>query len=161
MRTKISSYELLKELLKSIPEGSACMEWPRRKTINGYGLIRMGSECSRRTDHVAHRFAYELAVGPVPEGLCVCHRCDNRQCFRPDHLFVGTHLDNALDREAKHRGNQAKGERVNTAKLTASQVLEVRKLADEGHKHTHIARRYSVSNVLVGLIAKRKVWKHI
>jgi hypothetical protein len=77
-----------------------CRLWIGSKTVGRYGrLLKKG------TRHLAHRLAYERFKGPVPKGLEVCHSCDNPSCVNPDHLFVGTAKDNALDRQAKGRGN--------------------------------------------------------
>lgn len=72
----------------------------------GYGRLRTGGKGTPLVG--PHRLAWELAYGPVPDGLIVCHRCDNPRCVRPDHLFVGTHGDNARDRERKGRGRRGR-----------------------------------------------------
>lgn len=77
--------------------GAGCWEWSGLRSARGYG--RFGHD-SRR----AHRIAWELTFGPVPDGLLVCHTCDNPPCIRPEHLFLGTDADNARDMVAKGRG---------------------------------------------------------
>lgn len=76
----------------------ACWEWIGCTTSYGYGHV---TNAGKR--YAAHRLAYELHRGPIPDGILVCHTCDNRKCVRPDHLFLGTHKDNASDSVAKGR----------------------------------------------------------
>jgi len=93
---------------------------------------------------------------PVPDGLLVCHHCDNRLCIEPDHLFIGTHGDNQTDKTVK--GRQTRGETNGASKLTTAQVWVIR--AAQGSQQT-IAARFSISRSLVGLIRARKIWAHV
>jgi hypothetical protein len=82
--------------------GPSCWEWMGRIERTGYGRLRFNSEM-----YSAHRAAWVLENGAIPDGIMVMHRCDNRKCVRPDHLFLGTHADNMKDMTDK--GRQAKG----------------------------------------------------
>src|SRR5687768_3007421 len=75
-----------------------CWEWQGAINANGYGHIRFSNKT-----YLAHRLSYEFAFKPITKGLFVCHKCDNPKCVRPDHLFLGTPLDNTLDMMAKGR----------------------------------------------------------
>lgn len=82
-----------------------CWEWQLTKDRVGYGrlMVRMGSRDKFRSMS-AHRYAYEVFVGEIPEGMNVLHKCDNRACCNPSHLFIGTQQDNMRDMYAKGRG---------------------------------------------------------
>ena len=99
---------------------SGCLEFTGHLT-NGYGVIEIEIR-KHRTLLKAHRVAWELTNGPVPDGLCVCHKCDNRRCCAPEHLFLGTVADNNRDMKAK--GRQARGARLARA-LTETQAATV------------------------------------
>lgn len=150
-----------------MPEpNSGCWLWIG-STSRGYGIIRRV-----RSDRaiLVHRLAWKQKFGEIADGLFVCHKCDNPACVNPDHLFLGTPAENMADKTVKGRQSRGdkhrqimrrvspKGEHVNTAKLTPAQVVEIR---NSDGSHSAVARLYGVSNVLVGLIRKRRVWKHI
>ena len=80
-----------------------CWEWMRHKTTRGYGTFWMNN-----TNHRASRVAYELSLGPIPEGMVVRHKCDNPPCVNPDHLEAGTQLDNVRDRDERGRNGNVK-----------------------------------------------------
>jgi hypothetical protein len=79
--------------------------WPWQGYIGTWGYGQMWAE---RATQLAHRVAWDLAVGPIPAGMSVLHRCDNRPCCNPSHLFLGTHTDNVRDMAAKERDWQSR-----------------------------------------------------
>jgi hypothetical protein len=80
-----------------------CLLWAGITDIDGYGIIHSGT-CKGRNLR-AHRVAWELTNGPIPAGMHVLHRCDNRPCIEPSHLFLGTQADNMADKKAKGRSS--------------------------------------------------------
>jgi hypothetical protein len=101
-----------------------CWLWRGRKTVCGYGEVRFGGK-----SQLAPRVVYSLAVGPIPDGLYVLHRCDNPPCCNPAHLFVGTQRDNVADMMAKGRGNTSgllRGRRWHVDGLESSQTTDER-----------------------------------
>jgi len=104
----------------------------------------------------AHRIAYELAYGAIPDGVLVCHRCDVPACVNPSHLFIGTHVENMSDCVAK--GRTAKGEKHGLSKLTEKEVIEIRSCSGSQRM---IAKQFGVSQTLVGYIRRREYWKHV
>lgn len=79
---------------------TGCWEWARSCGSSGYGSF---SNPFTKKKQPAHRFAYETEVGPIPDGMIICHHCDNPKCVRPEHLFLGTAADNTADMIAKGR----------------------------------------------------------
>ena len=131
-----------------------CWLWTAGKFQNGYGNFWDG----KRTQG-AHRAAYELFVGAIPEGLCVLHRCDTPACVNPEHLFLGNTADNVADKIAKGRLVVARGERHGNAKLTKEAVLEIR--AAKNVSLGELAAKYLVSRSAIHNIIRKKLWTHV
>jgi hypothetical protein len=126
---------------KVLRSASGCWEWRGSITRMGYGAFALEGK-----QFLAHRLAWEQAFGPIPDGLLVCHHCDNRRCVRPDHLFLGTHLANSRDCARKGRAGRCFGLTNGRAKLTADAVAEIRELARQGKlEQKEIAARYGTS----------------
>lgn len=149
--------------LRHVRKGPACWEWVGSKTRAGYG--KFGHDHRTRS---AHRVAYELWRGPIPDGLCVLHRCDNPACVNPEHLFLGTKSDNSKDMITKRRqvfqrrpDLIPRGERNGSARLTAFKVAEIRALLAAGATKKRVARDIGVSRSLIQFIASRTVWSHV
>lgn len=136
----------------------ACWPWTARIGAGGYGSFAFDHTHPRG----AHRVAFELTHGPIPAEdpgsarIFVLHRCDNRPCCNPAHLFIGTHDENMADMVAK--GRQAVGERSGQARLTADEVLAIRKMVADGATYRQAAERFGVSTPCVGEIARRWTW---
>lgn len=140
------------------PHLGFCWEWTGAKYSNGYGSFRCGTRLG-----IAHRVAWELVKGAIPQGLLILHRCDNPPCVNPAHLFVGTYADNTNDRNSKGRANPNPpvGERQPLSKLTAEDVLKIRKLHSEGVKQRELARAFKVAPQTISALITRRTWKHV
>jgi hypothetical protein len=133
-----------------------CWEWIAGRNKDGYGQIG-----KTHGDAVgAHRVAYELMVGPIPEGMCVLHRCDNPGCVNPDHLFLGTRADNTADMKAKGRarGPSFYGASNANAKLTEQDVREIRFIGGSGISQRALGLLYGVGQTQVGRILRGTRW---
>lgn len=149
-----------------------CWLWTAGTDGWGYGVFRVYARPMK-----AHRFAYELEVGPIPEGHIVCHACDVPACVRPDHLFLGTNADNNRDMREKGRqrhlagedhwtrkipSRAARGDRMAAAKLTDDQVREMRaRYAAGGVSQQALAGAFGIHQTIVSRIVRRKAWRHI
>lgn len=154
-----------------MPHLGSCWVWTGCADQRLYGLFKIGGRM-----HRAHRFAWTMARGVIPDGLYVCHKCDNPSCVRLDHLFTGTGGDNVADKMSKGRHRVAaadghgwrthpesipRGEKHGGAKLTTSAVLEIRRLAAGGERHRRLSEVFGVTIKSVGAIVQRRTWKHL
>jgi hypothetical protein len=114
----------------------------------GYGSIKVNG-----SSRGAHRVAYELVHGPIPPGLQVCHRCDNRRCINVDHLFLGTTAENMADKVAKGRQQRLSGSSNGSSTMTEAAVQQVRHLLAMRISQRDIARRIGISQGHVSRIA--------
>lgn len=127
-------------------DADGCWEWQGTTTKEGYGQLQY-----RGKMRSAHRLSYEIASGEaIPLGLCVCHKCDNRKCVRPDHLFLGTISDNSRDMVAKGRHGRRK--------LMPDDVLKIRGLRMEGLLQRQIGDVFGVHQTAIGEVLSRKAW---
>jgi hypothetical protein len=134
-----------------------CWPWTGARYTAGYGRIRRGS-----VQRAAHREAFEIAYGnPVPRELMVCHLCDNPPCCNPAHLFVGSATDNNRDRMNKGRNGDTRGERHPAAKVSASDVLEMRRMRASGALFKEIGARFGVTTQAACFAVNRKSWGHL
>lgn len=141
-----------------------CWNWTGCLQENGYGRFNIGG-CPLG----AHVAAYKLFHGAIPDGLDVCHSCDNRKCVRPDHLFTGTRLANMQDaakkgrisRGEKHAAAIRSGIRIPAAKLSPLQVLAIDARLRSGHRPSQIAEDYDVTAHTIIAIQRGRTWSHI
>jgi hypothetical protein len=148
--------------------GEGCWEYGGKIGNHGYGLVYIPNGTRHGATALAHRVVYEGMVGPIPDGMFLCHHCDNPRCVRPDHLFLGTLNDNVQDAKQKGRMKTGgvlppvrKGEANNKAKLTADKVREIRQEYQSGTSITKLGRRFGVTEQAIWAIVTRQTWKHV
>lgn len=130
-----------------VGEPGECWEWLAGKS-HGYGAFWIHNKHQR-----AHRVSWVLTFGPIPRGLCVCHKCDNPGCCNPYHLFLGTPSDNRQD--AVQKGRRSLG-------LTEEEVLEIREMYIRGDwTQQLLAEAFGVSSQTISKILRRQTWKQI
>lgn len=132
---------------------TGCVNWDWCVDAAGYG--RFGQK------GYAHRGMWIAVNGPIPDGMFVCHRCDNRRCVNPDHLFLGTHAENMRDMVRKGRSNKAKGSAAGPSKLTEHDVSIIKWCLDAGVTQDKLAKLYGVSQSAVSGINVGRTWKHV
>lgn len=135
---------------------SGCWLYLGNRSDKGHGVVR-----HRDKMRGAHRVAWELVNGPIPDGMCVCHHCDNPPCVNPAHLFLGTLADNNRDRATKGRSADMRGERSHRARLTTAQAQDIRRRRLAGETITALAREFNIHHGTVSRIAKAQTWSHL
>ncbi|HEY1878303.1 MAG TPA: HNH endonuclease [Caulobacteraceae bacterium] len=138
-----------------IPEpNSGCWLWLRSILNGGYGQIKIEGKLWQ-----AHRFAWKVFRGEIPRGALVLHHCDVPSCVNPDHLFLGTNIENMNDMRQKGRASQ--GERHARAKLTKANVLAIRRRWTAGETMSSLAEVYGVTKGCIQFAAKGWTWKRV
>ena len=136
-----------------VEKTDGCWNWVKGKFSTGYGQMKI-----KGNPTYTHRLSWELHRGPIPEGMCVCHHCDNPACVNPDHLFIGTDLDNMRDRNRKGRANMAYGETAGMSKLTDTDVIAIRQ---SSLNNTETAKIFNVDPSNISRIRSRERWRHL
>lgn len=150
---------IVDRFMLKVKKTDSCWLWTANKNKIGYGYFWM-KVANRQL--LAHRVSYELFVGSIPCGLLVCHKCDNPSCVNPNHLFIGTHLDNMNDMFNKNRQSTCKsraGIQNGRARLSEDDVIQIRII--KNLKNIEIAAKFGVSPVTIEQIKNRRLWKHI
>lgn len=129
---------------------TGCWEW-QRTTLKGYGAISVDNVLQ-----YAHRVSYELFVGPIPDGALVCHRCDNRRCVNPEHLYAGDYIDNM--RDAQERGQYFR-ERARNVRLKQATVDEIRELWATGqYTQRELAEKFGTAQGHISRLVRNVQW---
>jgi len=142
---------------EKVEKGSGCWRWTA--CVDGYGYGVIGKDSSGRLAK-AHRVSWELRHGEIPQGMLVCHHCDNPPCVRPGHLFLGTNKDNMQDSAKK--GRTMCGSKNGNSALTEVAVAQIRALYDpKGATQRILAKKFGVSESNIRSILRRRTWKHV
>ena len=137
---------------------SGCVLWLGYTNKKGYGQLQIGGR-----KFYAHRVAYEMKHGKIPDGMCACHKCDVSSCVNPDHIFLGSLQDNANDMYRKGRQNRDKsvyyrGEQITKSKITEKDVINIR---NDERTLKEIAKDYGMHFSAIWFIKTRRNWKHV
>lgn len=141
-----------------VNDGVSCWEWIGGTYGNGYGALRIDGVVE-----AAHRVAFTIAYGNIQKGLHVLHTCDRGLCVRPGHLYAGTPLQNARDREKRARGNHARGvangKRTHPPKLSETAAAKIYDLYTSGRMNQYeLAAVYNVSQPMISNIVRGRAW---
>lgn len=146
-----------------VDQSGDCWLWGgARQSRNRYGTGGYGTLIRHGRQVYAHRHAYELAVGPIPDGMEILHQCDNPPCVNPAHLRVGTHAENMAEVRERGRSRPAIGERSGSARLTEAAVREIRRVyGHDGASAKDLAQRFGVHRESIYAVVLGKSWRHV
>lgn len=149
---------------KTSKQSNGCWQWTGATDTKGYGRFhvwRMGTI-------LAHRYAWQLTNGLIPEGMFACHRCDNPACVNPEHIFIGTAEENTRDMLTKqrHSRGESHGDKIRRAdrgnrKLSPDDVVAIRAELKRGERQRDIARAFGISQGAVSQINRGATWGHV
>lgn len=152
---KINTLKKIEErfLAKVQVRADGCHEWIGAKQSNGYGRFNPFGKSM-----YAHRFSALLKYGLIHHDFDICHSCDNRNCVNPEHLFIGSRKDNMQDCQKK--GRTARGSKL-SKKLKDEDVIQIRKLYQNGIKNKELAKKFGVTHSNIRKIVTKETWRHI
>jgi hypothetical protein len=136
---------------------NGCWEWTGKLYRNGYGNFQF-----KGISYLAHRISYKLEYGQIENNLFALHKCDNRKCINPEHLFLGTHIDNMKDMTNKNRQADFKGVQKYNSKLNDDAVIYIRNnYIPFKNMAKDLAEKYGVSTQIIYNVANGNIWKHV
>lgn len=133
-----------------VSRGDECWVWRGSINKTGYGLLNIKGDDGKWIPRLAHRLSWLRSVGAIPDGLFVCHHCDNPRCVRPDHLFLAA--------KGRARNNPALGSRHPLSKLTEDRV---RVILTSDARGIDLAAEFGVTPTVISAVRKRKIWRHV
>lgn len=135
---------------------SGCLIWKGHRNVDGYGEFGFGGH-----GNVAHRLAWIFKKGPIPEGLSVLHKCDNRKCVNVEHLYLGTQQQNVIDRDTRGRQASKHGANNPNCKTKPEEIQTLRLLFTLGATRRQLCRLFKLEYSTVKYIVRRKLWKDL
>ncbi len=142
------------DFYKNAKFNNDCLEWQKYTNRHGYGYVALNGK-----NWSIHRLSYYFTYGEIPKGKWILHKCDNRKCIKPEHLYLGDNKQNVKDRMM--RGRSAKGENNGQSKLTETQVRSIKRLLSKKWTQCSIAERFGVHQSTIFSIKHNEYWKDI
>lgn len=162
MKTRITNFQRFLEIIRKGDHPDTCIEWWGAKNSHGYGLLTFLIRPGLEGRMYVHRLALELKLGrELPGDLCALHRCDNRICFNPEHLYEGSHSQNCQDSHDRDRRPSRKGSLHPLSKLTEADVAEMIRMGSQGSLQREIGAVFGVNQQTVSKILRGDRWTHI
>lgn len=156
-RARFCSWRCRKAITPEKKFKNECWEWGGRLNFGGYGFV-----ISKGKTFMAHRIAWEQSNGPIPTGLIICHKCDNRKCINPSHMFLGTDADNVADMDRKGRRVILRGADNALSKLSEESVKEIkRRHTGEYGLGIKLAKEFGVAPTTISMIVTGRTWCHV
>lgn len=143
----------------AVNEETDCWEWQAGIGTQGYGRFKI-QQPEPRTVY-AHRVSFVMHAGAIPEGSLVLHKCDNRRCVNPAHLFLGSQLDNMQDMAKKGRDINRVGSKNPNAKLSDTDVFDIYDFYEKTKSTLKVAAEWNITKNMAWLIVRGKQWKHL
>lgn len=139
---------------------NGCWEWQGKLNKDGYGSFQKTID-GEKTEIRSHRRSYEIFKGEIPEGMQVCHACDNPSCCNPDHLWIGTSKENTQDCIKKQRFFNGKKRAIASGKTNENEVREIRELYKNGSSQKELQEKFKLSQSQISGIVTYRFWKHV
>ena len=164
LTSQLTAPKFIRRFESKVRKTDTCWIWLASRATTGYGQMFVAMKGKRSNIvHKSHRIAWQIYVGPIPNGLQVLHNCDNRLCVKPDHLYLGTQQDNVNDMMKRGRNGYCRreGQQHPMAKLTDNQVGCIKHRLTIGISPKDLAKEFSVARSTIAEISRGATWRHI